>query len=76
MNYNLGECFAEMGSVTQAIKAKNILDRTAIPCDIAKKESNSKKGCVYIVRFSCSQANNVRTILNGAKITVKQWHTN
>lgn len=74
MKYNHGECYVEMGSVTQAMKARNLLASAAIPCEITKGESGSRKGCTYSVSFSCSQSSNVRTILANARISAKHWH--
>lgn len=67
-------CFAAIGSITQAQKAQKALANAAIPSSVTKAEASSlKRGCIYGVRFSCSQEANVRTVLLGARITVKEW---
>lgn len=74
MNHNYGECYAEIGSVTHAMKAQAALSAAAIPSEIIKSESSTRHGCVYSVSYSCSQANNVRTVLASARIPVKHWN--
>ncbi len=70
-----GECSAAIGSVTQAQKAQRALAEAAIPATVVKWENSSRLlGCVYGVRFACAQANNVRTVLASARISVKQWN--
>ena len=70
-----GECSAAIGSVTQAQKAQRALAEAAIPTTVVKWENSSRLlGCVYGVRFACAQANNVRTVLASARISVKQWN--
>ena len=70
-----GECSVAIGSMTQAQKAQRALGEAAIPAAVVKWENSSRLlGCVYGLRFSCAQANNVRTVLASAKISVKQWN--
>lgn len=69
------DCYAELGSMTYAMKAQKALAAAAIPATIIKSESSSSRhGCTYGIRFSCQQENNVRTVLAAARITVKQWN--
>ena len=75
MNNFQTECYAELGSITQAMKARASLSKSAIPCSIIKNESSTGHGCTYSVSFSCNQVNNARKILSSAKISVKNWHT-
>lgn len=75
MKVNDRECFAELGSVTMAMKAQKALAAAAIPSSVVKTESSSRRGCSYGIRFSCNQWSNVRTVLFGAGITVKEWNT-
>ncbi len=70
-----GSCIVEIGSLTNAQKAKKALSTSAIPSSVVKTESSSRRGCVYGIRFSCNQANNVRTVLSAARIPVKRWDT-
>ena len=67
-------CYAEIGSVTYAMKAQAALGAAAIPSTVVKSESSSsRRGCVYGIRFSCQQENNVRTVLATARIPVRKW---
>lgn len=68
------DCSAELGSVTNAMKAQKALAAAAIPSAVVKTESSSRRGCAYGIRFSCNQFNNVRTVLSAARISVKQWN--
>ena len=74
MKYDHSECYAEIGSVTQAMKAQAALNAAAIPSEVIKTGSNTKRGCVYAVEFSCQQANNVSTVLSKEKINVRYWN--
>ena len=68
-------CFAELGSVTLAMKAQDALAAAAIPVTVEKTESaSSSRGCSYGIRFSCLQENNVRAVLATARIPVKRWN--
>ena len=66
-----GTCTLEMGSVTQAMKAQELLSGYAIPSKIIKTDSSSRRGCVYALSFACSQKNNVNTLLSGANVNVR-----
>lgn len=68
-----GACFAELGSVTLAMKAQDALAAAAIPVTVEKTES-AARGCSYGIRFSCLQENNVRAVLATARIPVKRWN--
>lgn len=73
-----GNCFAELGSLTLAMKAQEALAAAAIPASVEKKEKTeaaaSGRGCSYGIRFSCLQENNVRAVLSAARISVKRWN--
>ena len=67
-------CVAAIGSVTQAMKAQKALGEAAIPTTVIKLEASSPhRGCIFGVRYSCVQENNVKTILGAARISVKEW---
>ena len=68
-----GDCFAELGSMTGALKAQRALSAAAIPSFVEKIESSSRRGCSYGIRFSCNQHGNVRAVLSAARISVKRW---
>ena len=70
------ECSAEIGSITQAMKAQEALSSAAVPSKVIKSQASSRRGCVYGVSYSCSQENNVRAILSNARIPVKHWNRN
>ena len=76
-----GICFAELGSLTLAMKAQDALAAAAIPVSVEKNEKKEKtesaasgRGCSYGIRFSCLQENNVRAVLSDARISVKRWN--
>ena len=74
MKENSRNCYAELGSVTYAMKAQQALSAAAIPSTVVKSESSSsRRGCAYGLRFSCLQEGNVRRVLDAARISVKQW---
>jgi hypothetical protein len=58
-----------------AMRAQKALAASAIPSKVVKLESASRRGCVYGLSFSCEQERNVRYVLEGERISVKQWHT-
>jgi len=65
-------CSAQIGSITQAMRAQSVLAAAAIPNRVIKNET--PRGCIYALSFSCSQTNNVKTVLAREKIRVKQWN--
>ena len=68
-------CSAEIGSVTQAMKAQKALASAAIPAEVIKSESSSRsKGCVYGIEISCAQLKNARAVLDAARIPVRAWN--
>ena len=76
MNAYTGRCRAELVSMTQALKAQRALAASAIPVNVVKIESGSSlRGCSYGIEFSCSQKNNVTSLLNSAGISVRKWNT-
>ena len=75
MKDTLNGCSAEIGSVTQAMRAQNALSAVAIPTKLIKTQSSSRHGCIYGISYSCSQENNVRAILANANIPVRHWNT-
>ena len=76
MRDNTEGCSAAIGSITQAMKAQRALAEAAIPTTVIKYESSGSgnKGCIYGLSFSCSQSNNVQTVLSHERIRVKQWN--
>lgn len=72
MKGQFNECSLQIGSVTQAMKAQAALSAAAIPSEVIKSQSSSRHGCVYGVSYSCSQENNVRTVLANARISTRR----
>lgn len=73
--YNYGGCQAELHSLTVAQKAQRALSAAAIPSDIIKTDSSSRRGCAYGIEFACNQKNNVAATLSAAGISVRRWNT-
>lgn len=69
------ECTAEIGSVTQAMRAQDVLGEAAIPAKVIKTQSSSRRGCIYGISYSCAQEKNVRTVLDNARIPLKKSHS-
>ncbi len=67
-------CTAELGSISGAMRAQKALASSAIPSQVVKMDSSSRRGCAYGLSFSCEQSKNVRYVLETARISVKQWN--
>ena len=64
-----GICSATIGSVSAAMRAQQLLASAAIHSNIIKTEgSAAHRGCVYSLAYPCAQQNNVRTVLDAARI--------
>ena len=69
-----GECIAEIGSMTQAMRAQNALGEMAIPSTIVKTNSSkSNKGCAYGLSIDCNQIDNAENIFEKTRIRVRRW---
>jgi hypothetical protein len=67
---------AVIGSITGAINAQKALASVHIPSEIVKTSTGSRSsGCVYGIEFSSEQYNNVRRVLDGASIKVREYIT-
>ena len=74
MNGFYSECIAEIGSMTQAMKAQRVLSETAIPTTVVKSNSaKSGRGCAYGISFECAQKENVQNALISAGVKVRRW---
>ena len=74
MNVFYSECIAEIGSMTQALKAQRILSESAIPTTVVKSNSaKSGRGCAYGISFNCVQSENVQNALTSAGVKVRRW---
>ena len=75
MQSNFNECLAVMGSMTQAMRAQKMLAGAAVRADVVKADSaHTRRGCAYALSYPCAQENNVRTILAGAGIRVRDYY--
>ncbi|MBQ1981645.1 MAG: hypothetical protein IIV80_03490 [Clostridia bacterium] len=69
-----GTCTAVIGSMTQALRAQNLLADAAIRSTVTKiSSSETRGGCAYGVDYPCTQAANVRTVLESAGLRVRQY---
>ena len=69
-----GTCTAVIGSMTQALRAQNLLADAAIRTTVTKiSSSEARGGCAYGVDFPCTQMSNAQTVLNGAGIRVREF---
>ena len=74
MSKNRGECIAEIGSMTQAMRAQNALAEMAIPSTIVKTNSSkSNKGCAYGISLDCNQMENAENVFDRTKVRVRRW---
>ena len=74
MRMTANDCWAAIGSMTQAMKAQKTLANAAIPSTIIKSDSSLRRGCIYGLSFSCEQEKNVEVVLSSARIAVKEWN--
>ena len=69
------ECVAVIGSMTQAMRAQNVLASAAIRAEVIKADSSKTgRGCAYAVSYSCMQDGNVRSVLNRSGIRVRSFY--
>lgn len=66
-------CLCIIGSMTQTMRAQRLLAAAAIPCDTIKTDTGrGGRGCTYALSFSCTQSENVRRILEGGGIRIRE----
>lgn len=74
MNGFYSSCIAEIGSMTQAMKAQGLLADAAIPSTVVKSNSSKNgRGCAYGISFTCVQSENVKSVLTRAGVKVRTW---
>ena len=62
-------CILTMQSMTQALKAKNVLEAHGVRVTIVNLDPNlTDKGCAYGIRFLCGLESKVKGILNAKNI--------
>ena len=72
--YSYG-CLAVLGSITQVLRAQKVLADAAVRAEVVKADSaHTRRGCAYALSYPCSQENNVRTVLSGAGIRVRDYY--
>ena len=68
-------CLAVMGSMTQTMRAQKVLADAAIRTEIVKADSaHTRRGCAYALSYPCLQENNLRTVLSGAGIRIRDFY--
>ena len=73
-DFKKGRCFAEIGSVTNAMQARSLLAKNAVFCEVVQGNSaNGKRGCAYAISYECQYERTVRNILKGAGIRVHSF---
>ena len=71
---NFYTCIAEIGSMTQAMRAQNALAEAAIPTTVVKTNSEkSGRGCAYGLSFDCAHIENIKNILAKSGVKVRRW---
>ncbi len=74
MNNSYSECIAEIGSMTQAMRAQKALAEAVIPATVVKTDSSkNEKGCAYGVSFPCAYRDNVENIFARSRVRVRRW---
>ncbi len=69
-----GMCTAVIGSMTQAMRAQDVLAAAAIRAQVTKISSSSThNGCAYGVEVPCRQLKNVQNVLGNAGINVRKF---
>lgn len=72
---DISVCTASMSSETYALKAQRALSEASIPSRVVRLDgAKSRQGCAYGIEFSCGQLNNVKKILQGARIRAKHLY--
>ena len=70
----MANCIFNIGSVTQANKAKQILSQNSVFVKIIKLSSTNKGGCSHGIEFSCNQKVNIVHLLLRSGINFEE-HT-
>lgn len=73
MHEYLSGCYSVIGSMTQTMRARRVLERSAIRAEIVKADA-AHKGCAYALSYACAQDGNVRNILSRAGIRPQAFY--
>lgn len=62
-------CALAIGSVTQAMHAREVLLRGGVAATVVRNNpATTKSGCAYAISYPCRQEKTVRLLLRGAGI--------
>lgn len=62
-------CTAPIGSVTQAMHARDILARNGIPVTVVRNDpATTRHGCAYAISYPCEKERVIRAALRSAGI--------
>lgn len=62
-------CTLAIGSITQAMHAKEALLRGGVAATVVRNDpATTKSGCAYAISYPCRQEKTVRSLLRGAGI--------
>lgn len=71
-NKNYGDCIAVIGSVTQAMRAKSVLESRGLRAEVIKVDSTvTGRGCAYGLMYPCGLEKAVLSTLHASGIRVK-----
>ena len=71
MKRNFDECIVEIGGVTQALKAQDILAFASIPSKVIKARA-SRNGCIYAISFPSYEEDKARELLLRSGISMSR----
>ena len=72
---NYQECVAVIGSMTQAMRAQNVLATAAVRTRVVKADSfDTQLGCAYAIAFPCAQEIRVRRLLQAAGVRIDRFY--
>ena len=72
---NRQECVAVIGSMTQTMRAQNVLASAAVRVSVIKADSvDATQGCAYAISYPCALQEQVRRILQQAGVRVRSFY--
>ena len=74
-NFQYDRCTAEIGSVTDAMRARSLLASAGLICDVIQGDSSQHhRGCVYAISYNCGQERELKNVLKSAGIRVRSFY--
>jgi len=74
-DFKYDRCTAEIGSVTDAMRAQSLLAREGIYCEVIQGDSSQhRRGCVYAISYDCRQERDLKNVLKSAGIRVRSFY--